>query len=278
MNNLRKKLSLTQHQLEHLINELNIHNELYWMNFAQRFPLSVTTCRSLPIYNLLSKLVHIFKPNFSRGLQVWLALYFTTIFSDGFESGDFSAWTGIAGGTSPTIDNTVAHTGTYSMKQTQAVGVVYKTLGSSYTKIYARFYVRFSTLPTSNYITLANYLSGGLSKASVWYHQSVGWVLEVGGNLQYNNVMANANQWYCVEILYDADADAHSLWVDGSLILSSTQAMSDAIDTFWLGDSAGGADAVVANFDCVVVADTYIGPEAAAGGQQLFTLINEMGY
>jgi hypothetical protein len=35
----------------------------------------------------------------------------TQIFADGFESGDFSAWTGTSG--SPTVQNTTKHHGTY---------------------------------------------------------------------------------------------------------------------------------------------------------------------
>ena len=90
-------LELTSHQLRHLLNELNSRSELYWLSKALKIPLRPSQVRRFKLYKQLSWLIHKLKPQFPEWLQEWLAIYFTVIFEDGFESGDFSAWTGTAG-------------------------------------------------------------------------------------------------------------------------------------------------------------------------------------
>src|SRR3989337_2094782 len=83
---------------------------------SEKFPLAIRVPPSfLKDPEKLEAYVHkhIF-PRVSEFERNYLTKYFTVIFSDGFESGDFSAWTGTVGG--PTVSNVQAHHGTYSCR------------------------------------------------------------------------------------------------------------------------------------------------------------------
>jgi len=71
----------------------------------------------------------------------------TTIFSDDFESGDFSAWTASTG--TPEVVTTYAHHGSYSCNINAQEGP-YKDLAGNYSILWRRVYVYFTALPTSD--------------------------------------------------------------------------------------------------------------------------------
>jgi len=143
---MSQKLSLTKYQLTNLINQLSGHNELYWLNLMFKFPLSVEQCHNLPFYKQLSKFIHILKPNLPSQLQRWIALYFTTLFEDGFDDGTTGAWTTLGG--SPTVETTQTHHGTYALKEAGGNDYARKTL-SAQSDCAFRFYFWFGAQPTS---------------------------------------------------------------------------------------------------------------------------------
>jgi hypothetical protein len=146
---------------------------------------------------------------------------------------------------------------------------VYRTLPSSYAGLFVRSYVRFTALPTPwsgrNIIDL---LDGGsntrLSAFVVNYGGSYRWALWAGTTLTYSAVV-NVNQWYCVEVEYNANTDVHRLFIDGSLVLTSNDARSESIGRVAVGSvsqawGSGWSSGAVGYFDSVVVNTSYIGP------------------
>jgi hypothetical protein len=231
---------------------------------------------------------HIF-PKISTSQREYLTQFFTTIFSDGFESGNFSAWTG----TEASSGNTIAvasdqkHHGSYSAKTTiqQESGWgkyarCYKTLASSYTIIYTRIYIRWSALPTTvgddgHMRFLQLYQTSGpvwLTSIDVRYdgtdHHLV--LVEppddsVGGT---GTTVLNTNTWYCVELyckFATGGAGEYKVYLNGALEISHTGLTNNySANRVYVGD-VDDMNPVAHNtwVDCVVVADAYIGPEAA---------------
>ncbi|MGD6807676.1 MAG: hypothetical protein ACQCN4_12040, partial [Candidatus Bathyarchaeia archaeon] len=81
------------------------------------------------------------------------------IFSDGFESGGFSAWTGTASyrsGVTASLQTTVSVSVPYAVKVAVADGTgeagfcIYKNLGSTYSSVNARVYVQLNAKPAND--------------------------------------------------------------------------------------------------------------------------------
>jgi hypothetical protein len=225
---------------------------------------------------------HIF-PKVSPEMREYLANYFTVLFSDGFESGDFSAWTKTTTneGSSITVEDTAPKSGTKDAKcittsGTGAAAYVYIDFGSEYTELYARAYVRLSTLLINNgsYVQLLGFQragdGSGIAYASV--HKTSGVVYfsirgRNAGTYQIDDsaVSPVVDTYYCVEIYTKiASPDGvWTLWIDGTQVLNVT-----GLDTTQRGNIQSvlcglySTEATTAYFDDVVVADAYIGPEA----------------
>ena len=88
--------------------------------------------------------------------------------------------------------------------------------------------------------------------------------------------------WYSIEVYVRVSATVGEvrLYINGDLRLSDSgfdNSDAGSVGAFRVGErGSNGQTAHDTYVDCVVAADAYIGPEA--GGQQLFTLINELNY
>lgn len=209
---------------------------------------------------------HIF-PRVSAWQRDYLAQFFTILFQSGFESGDFSEWTGTSG--SPTIITDPVHHGNYAMK-CDAVEYVYKTF-SGQPVIYHRFYVRTNALPGSGQSLDFSRGVGANTQfgAGIGYSGGAKWQAQYRSGTAWmrinTDVPAQADTWYCVEIYwkYGSTDGEYKLYINGTLAYSITN-----IDTSQNGDCTqirngiitSGVSATVIQ-DCIVVADTYIGPE-----------------
>jgi len=163
------------------------------------------------------------------------------------------------------------HHGSKSMAiDLDATEYVYKNLASSYANLFVRFYVRVTGLP-SNLNSSADFIwlrdSGGNERVRAGYwRDSTGvykWYLWVdgSGDLTYSETI-NPNQWYCIEAEFDANSDVHYLWRDGIQIITVNQATANTVQRIDIGSPVPyGEWTADGNFDCVVVADTYIEPE-----------------
>ena len=209
---------------------------------------------------------HIF-PRVSEFERNYLTKYFTVLFSDGFESGNFIAWTGTTG--LPSVQGVVVHHGSFAMASSVFNDICYKTIIAAGT-VYARFYVQWTVNPiagsTKLFLTIENNGIGQGIYAGVQDDGgTVKWRLSVNENdFAYHTYLANAPNpttgiWYCVEVSWIRNAvGGAKLWIDGVLVLTGGAPRDIDVDKVSVG--AGDAFGTIYS-DCVVVADAYIGPE-----------------
>ncbi|MFA5364705.1 MAG: hypothetical protein WC325_05930 [Candidatus Bathyarchaeia archaeon] len=218
----------------------------------------------------MSEYAHkVLAPKLTGKQRELLFRYFTEFFSDGFESGDFTAWSGTVG--SPSVQSVVKHCGSYAFSATgTANSYVYKNFGAQST-LFVRFYSRWINLNTisfsrplrvvgnSNIVTTVSVQSDKIS-----YYRS-GW---------YDGYMTvNTNTWYCIEFEFvkHASEGVMRLYVDGAELVGETNIDTSGFsdpDSIRVGLTEYGNVNTTVYVDCVVVADTLIGPESA---QQTYT-------
>ena len=226
---------------------------------------------------------HIF-PRISEFERNYLTKYFTVLFSDGFESGDFSAWTGTDN--APIVQSTIKHHGTYAMKIDAAGEFAYKLLDTAKNNLFMRMYWQADATPANGNQTgmLSFYESDAVTErlqVRVWNNGgTITWILAISGtSYTYTSGSCNPNQWYCIEAEYDSVSDVHNLWLDGVNVISQVDTETGTVQ-YVIADSAIGFFGTAQYIDCVVVADAYIGPEAAGvtvkKGSNLSGLMTEM--
>jgi hypothetical protein len=230
--------------------------------------------RFLKSHEAMSEYAHkVLAPKLSPEQRELLFRYFTEFFSDGFESGDFSAWTGTNG--SPTIVESPVHHGSYAMESSftgtyQSCYAFYRTIVSN--PVFCRAYVRVSALPSNNQ---GNVLMA-MTKTNYAVFLYTGMYRDSGGTLKlrfntphgtfYADHSFSADTWYCFEFKYyqDESAGEYRAYVDGSEVITETgyDTSANTIRGLRVGCSSSTQNGTwTSNVDCVVVADTYIGPE-----------------
>jgi hypothetical protein len=211
-------------------------------------------------------------------------VYSASVFNDGFETGNASAWTGSnvdSVGSTVAVQSGVVHSGSYAAQATlSGAGPVwyaeyYKDLGSQYLTLFCRAYVRFSALPASGDYLEVNPaictvgLSAALVAAEVYNDAgTMEWVLFYKTNGAASNLVYNAtptptvDTWYCLEVKFlgASGTGEARLWVNGVEVCAATGLTNDAVQA---QDVAVGASSTVAlacsvYSDDVVAADAYI--------------------
>ena len=210
---------------------------------------------------------HVF-PKVSQAHRDYLTQFFTVIFSDGFESGDFSAWTGTSG--TPSVVTDQKHTGTYAMKTTVDNNYAYKTF-TAQSDIYVRFYFRTSADIGNNRDVSMLALCNGTTEIVAVSIREASWQerlrVAASSNYEWNNDFPD-NTWVCIEVRYKTGSGTGEIhaWVDGTERITQTgltqTTQIDRINFGWL--YASWAASCTLWEDCIVVADAYIGPEGAA--------------
>lgn len=209
-----------------------------------------------------------------------------TIFSDGFESGDFSAWTATSG--TIAVNNENPHHGTYSAEIDVASGdgYCYQTLASGYNELWARgyFYIDSDSGSSNGLDTLLRFMNqyGGIHIAAIGYIGATRtlWLHyrdSVGQNTDTSATVLPLGTWFCLELHYKLGtntAEVHT-YLDGVEIADLTHTgftyTSYTLQRVYAGAMGNYRGAVHIYFDCVVVADAYIGPEVTAE-ERSFTL------
>jgi DNA-directed RNA polymerase subunit RPC12/RpoP len=250
---------------------------------GERFPLPVRVPpRVLKDPTALEEYVHkhIF-PKVSRAHRDYLAQFFTTIFEDGFESGDFSAWTGTDGTIS--VETTDPYLGTryaqHTSSSTNSVSECYKSV-SNQVEAYMRLYLKFPTVftgasadgwETGPRLTITGVV--GAQAKCKYDGSNYYWGVEVyessGWQTYWGSAFTLQSKYYCIELYFKVGQSdgAVALWVDGVQQVNET-----GLDTNDYGDyitrardriqrRTGSDAASLVYTDCVVVADAYIGPE-----------------
>jgi outer membrane protein assembly factor BamB len=215
-----------------------------------------------------------------------------TLFSDGFESGDFSAWTGTSQNpNSPSPDYTMlvpeapelAHHGNYFAVAELLGGTAsycYKTLTAS--ELYVRGYFQSHDVEAiadngDRFFFITFRASGGNNLAYAgWRNENgvVKWILTLRDGTGYVDVYSSNSPtegvYTSVELHWRKGTDngGADLWVDGVNVCSSwgrnTASYGDiqsvrigVAETYNCGEAG-------ASFDCIAFSTSYIGPEPKA--------------
>ncbi|MBX5327641.1 hypothetical protein HM002_08015 [Candidatus Bathyarchaeota archaeon A05DMB-4] len=210
-----------------------------------------------------------------------------SLFSDGFESGSSSAWSGttVTSGDNVAVVNSNPFRGTYSAKfETTGVasGIkcasVYKTIPETpliYTRGY--FYITQGLPLTDNddYIALTQYLNpdgnvicslqirkiqgqnvfhlSGISGTTAWIHEST------------YDILPQANRWYGIELYayIHATAGAYKIYIDGTEQITATNLNTTRYGNitticFGLASCSNTQQKIVTYGDCAEISTNYI--------------------
>jgi hypothetical protein len=207
-------------------------------------------------------------------------------FEDGFESGNFSAWSGIgsSSGETSAVVNALAHHGVYSAKftsdgsSTYEYTYCYRAISAS-SELYARgyFYVSQSGIVDSGdrfYFIQFRTGTGYVAWAG-WRRTSSGvkWELMIRHGTGYVSAFSasipSLSQWYSVELHWKKDATngMAELWINGTLACSmigkDTTAYGDATTVRFGLPEIQQCSPTTLYCDCCKIATTYIVPEPA---------------
>lgn len=193
------------------------------------------------------------------------------IFSDDFESGDLSAWTGTNtnGGSTVAASSTYAHNGTYSARSIVSSdgqwAVVYKTISSSI--VYMQGYLYVSSVGSTDgvrpFAELVNNWNpvgrAGINKSGASYFWSMSYG-NGGGVESWNNsaVSLVTGQWYKYKVAAYCDGTVGwtELTIDDVLVISNhgvnTGSLINTVDV-------GTADYAITTYhDTILVSNTDI--------------------
>jgi hypothetical protein len=214
----------------------------------------------------------------------------TFLFTDGYETGNTNLWTGRLNFYTPassTIQTAITYEGNNAQKLTltqynKENGLCfYKDLGSTYTSLDARVYVRLSALPAvGDNIEVFGFTSLG------WLALPVGTrvdIVNTGGTPQWrvnyysggwHDTVAGSiitDKWYCVEVklVLGNGGGETRLYVDNTEIVTKTgltnTALGNSVRYFSLGAiDESGTSALSFFYDGIAVAKGYIGPGSPA--------------
>jgi hypothetical protein len=215
------------------------------------------------------------------------------LFSDGFESGNFSAWTGTghsSGGTASVV-STVSHSGTYSamFSTTGSTGYgtsyVYENVAAS-SLLDARGYfdvTQSGITSNTNYIDMILFEAGSNIVAYAGWRMSGGvvkWALLIRSGTGYTSSAYSVgspslNTWYCVELQWTNDpVNGYAiLYVNGAAVCSITGTNTTAFGNagtvrFGIAEYYNCTNSVV-YFDDAAISTTYIGQLSAQSQSQI---------
>jgi hypothetical protein len=190
----------------------------------------------------------------------------TTVFQDGFESGNLSAW--VSDGSLSVVASPV-YSGSFAGS---AVGpsVWVKTLSSGYSDLYLSVEVYIPTMIQNGQQTAflaiqdaaySNIVAGGLLS----YNGNTYWTLRVNNDWYPTQATIKAGQWYSMQIEYST-AGIAKLWVDGNLVNSvSGQSLKGAAQIIQGGNPFGATPSNFVSYgDDYCIATSYISPETSA--------------
>ncbi|MGB8779809.1 MAG: hypothetical protein WCD81_04075 [Candidatus Bathyarchaeia archaeon] len=212
-------------------------------------------------------------------------VYAVTFFSNGFEEGNYSAYSGttVTTGCNLTVVGDIVRSGSYSSKSVTINGggsnsYCYKTLSSALSTCYFRFYLYIdSTHVTSNqymwygeiwaangYFTL---FSVGIGRGSAIYiaYRSNGTV-----SFKTSSTTWSTGQWYCVELkrVQDASNGEVRLYINGAEVTDLTTTGLNTADyaagRISIGQRENWRGNETSHADDIVVSDSYVGPLASS--------------
>jgi hypothetical protein len=206
----------------------------------------------------------------------------TVIFSDGFESQDFGAWTHIYG--SPDVVSDVKYAGSYGAF-VNASGTHSCYYGAEYSAgwgnhLFARGYYKFD-VSTSDWVNrFCTYISNWSGSDDLiadvvlghWQNNEYHWALEVLNgtsivlSVESSNFALNTSAWYCIEleVFIDGSAGYAKMYVDDVLVASLIGVDNNKYGNpnhVGFGQLYYSRSGEAVWWDCCVIADSYIGLE-----------------
>ncbi|PVX27034.1 MAG: hypothetical protein CW716_04365 [Candidatus Bathyarchaeum sp.] len=228
--------------------------------------------RFLKSHEAMSEYAHkMLAPRLTPSQRELLFQYFTEIFADGFESGDFSAWNST--NETPSVVGNPVHSGSYAAEFSAALwNYEYaQILFSGQTTLHVRWYIRWSTVPTVLALVLdAITTTGGFqSLFTVRFDTDTMRITDqlTSSNYDYNSASFVADTWYCIEVKFVVNDGSNGEvrgYIDGDEIITQTGLdHSGVADITWIRLGQAGQGSAMTNYiDDVIIADTYIGPES----------------
>lgn len=188
------------------------------------------------------------------------------VFGDSFESGDFSLWTGVRG--APEVTSGNAFRGSYKAVFDASGEDAYKDF-TSQTTVFYRFYFQVSVQPEDGtYVRLGEIYAGSSLICFLYYQNDYGTYQLVlrsqrpSTAYSSNNMKLTTNTWYCAEIkFHEGVTDGeYRVWLGGTEIISRTAVNTTGNDASRVRTAQAVATyTVTILYDCVAIADTYIG-------------------
>ena len=207
----------------------------------------------------------------------------TVIFSDGFETNNYDAWTGtvITSGETIAASSIYAHHGTYSSKSTSngnaTVENAYFYYDADLAEVYVRAYVWIDSHninAAGDQISIIRIRTGTTLLAHFGIRMTGGvvrWWMQVRNGTAYVDSYSGTpqtGQWYCVEGHWKlhASTGGGELFIDGTSVLSTWVRDTDNYGNLTriaigIAETSGTTTAVV-YADCAVISDVYIGTES----------------
>jgi hypothetical protein len=217
-------------------------------------------------------------PKLSPEQRKLLFKYFTEFFSDSFETEDDTftiVWNGKAGTVSATVVADIRHHGSKSAKLYNADNTkniwIKKNLPDQ-TTAFIRFYWRTDSLPASGLFKRLLFVrptvdSGCIGTVTYWNDGGVyKWAIDSSEGASYTYTQTiSVDEWYCVEakFVFSTTVGELRLYINDDELITQTglNTGSDGMEQFLLMNYPANDWLPNFHYDCVVVADTYIGPE-----------------
>ncbi|MCW4005551.1 MAG: PKD domain-containing protein [Candidatus Bathyarchaeota archaeon] len=158
-------------------------------------------------------------------LQAYFAEQQTAVvFQDGFESGNFSAWSSYNG--TPTIVSSPVNEGTYAANATGPDSYWLLNLEGQDSTIFFAGYVQFPQLQSNDETTYCMVIADEEYTCSVWagsyvYGNYSYWLLSCDDEYLSTSANIQTNHWYFMEIEYNTNGSIN-MWIDGILVASAT--------------------------------------------------------
>jgi hypothetical protein len=243
--------------------------------------------RFLRSHEAMSEYAHkVLAPKLTQKQRELLFHYFTEFLNSGWEDSggsdvtDDGKWDGYGGALGdPVVVSDVKQSGSYAARftRTDTDGDCYvtKSWADNPDDTFIRFYFRHSVLPASwktnsmlqvrgdgNNVLLLSYLQDGSG-----YRFRLRYFYPSTTDLYYAYTIS-VDTWYCIEVkmrMGDASTGEYRMWLDGSNVITATGLdTSGQADTDWMKLGFVWCNyTLVQHLDCVIVVDTYIGPETA---------------
>lgn len=207
------------------------------------------------------------------------------MFSDGFESGNFGAWTGTYRTSRETtsVVSSAAYAGAYDARYTSNGGskyeraYSYRTVSSA-TELYARGYFNVSKsgiAQNGDYFSLLMFTAGSRILAYAGWKQNsngrVCWYLSIRNGASYASAYSTStpasNVWSCVELHWKSGSASGlgELYVNGALVCAirnKNTAYYGSVNSVRFGlPEIYSCRSTTAYLDNAVISTTYIGPE-----------------